>query len=227
MDDGASTVEESLAMLEAQYAQGVNTVVLTPHFYPKREEVDRFLIRREQSVSTLKQAIAARTQEQPPIPNILVGAEVAWRSDLVELDCLNELCIEGTRNLLLELPFSPWNGTMIDSLYDMVGYTGITPIIAHLERYIRIQPKSLVQEVLRLGFPVQISAGILLRPLMRRDAIRLLKNGQGYLLASDCHDCEDRVPNLAAGLDVVRRKLGAQCALDLCDCAKSLVYKQL
>lgn len=112
---------------------------------------------------------------------------------------------------------------MIDLLYDMISCTGITPIIAHLERYMQIQPKSLVQEVLRLGCPVQISAGILLRPLARRDAMKLLKNGQGHLLASDCHGCEDRVANLAAGMDVVRRKLGSQYVMDLCDCAERLV----
>ena len=223
MDDGAATVAESLTMLEKEYSQGVRTVVLTPHFYPHREELERFLTRREQAMNELKQAIAARSPEQLPLPEIRVGAEVLWRSDLVELDRLNELCIEGTRNLLLELPFTPWSRTMIDLLYDLTGCTGITPVIAHLERYISIQPKSLVQEVLRLGVPVQISAGILLHPLMRRAAMKLLKKGQGHLLASDCHGCEERVPDLAAGMGVVRRKLGEQTVWDLCDCAERLV----
>ena len=223
IDDGAATVEESLSMLEKEQDQGVNTVVLTPHFYPHREEVDRFLFRRKLAVDGLKQAMAARTQEQLPLPNVLIGAEVLWRSDLAEWNRLDELCIEGTRNLLLELPFTPWNRIMVDSLYDMISCTSITPVIAHLERYIQIQPKVLVKEILRLGVPVQISAGILLRPLARREAMKLLKNGQGHLLASDCHNCKERMPNLAAGMDVVRKKLGTQYAEELCDCAERLV----
>ena len=223
MDDGAATVEESLDMLELQRSQGVDTVVLTPHFYSDREKIDRFLARRRQAMDQLEDTIAARAEELPALPRLLLGAEVAWRSDLIEMERLDELCIAGTRNLLLELPFTLWNAKMIDQLYDMIGRTGITLIIAHLERYLHIQPKSLVREVLRLGAPVQISADILLRPLMRRKAIKLLKNGQAHLVATDCHDCTQRAPVLAAAMDVVGKKLGRQCVRELCACADGLI----
>ena len=36
MDDGARDAEMSLRMLKAEQAQGVDTVVLTPHFYRYR-----------------------------------------------------------------------------------------------------------------------------------------------------------------------------------------------
>lgn len=223
IDDGAATVEDSLAMLELQRSQGVDTVVLTPHFYSNREEIDGFLLRRGQAMDQLKSAIAARKKEQTPLPRLLLGAEVAWHSGLMEMERLDELCIAGTRNLLLELPFTPWKTAMIDQLYNMIGCTGITPIIAHLERYIRIQPKSLVREVLEMGVPVQVSADILLRPLMRREAIRLLKNGQAHLVASDCHDRTRRGPVLAAAMEVVEKKLGGHCVRELCGCADALV----
>ena len=223
IDDGAATVEESLAMLELQRSQGVDTVVLTPHFYSDREDIDCFLLRRGRAMAQLERAIAVRTEQQPSLPRLLLGAEVAWRSDLIEMERLDELCIVGTRNLLLELPFTLWNAKMIDRLYDMIGSTGITPIIAHLERYLPIQPKPLVQEVLRLGVPVQVSADILLRPLMRREAIKLLKNGQAHLVATDCHDCTQRAPVLAAAMEVVGKKLGRQCVRELCACADGLI----
>ena len=43
MDDGASTPEESLAMLRMQREQGVDTVFLTPHFHRDRENPEHFL----------------------------------------------------------------------------------------------------------------------------------------------------------------------------------------
>lgn len=225
IDDGAAEVEDSLAMLELQRSQGVDTVVLTPHFYSDREEIDSFLLRRGRAMAQLESAIAARAEEQPPLPRLLLGAEVAWRSDLIEMERLGELCIEGTRNLLLELPFTPWNAAMIDRLYDMIGRTGITPIIAHLERYLNIQPKTLVREVLRLGAPVQVSAGILMHPLQRSGAMKLLKSGRANLLASDCHDCLRRPPDLAAGMEIVRKKLGDCVARELCAYADGLVHR--
>lgn len=219
MDDGAKTVEESLALLRMQQSQGVDTVVLTPHFYPNKENVDSFLARRDEAVKRLQDALDAAEE---PLPELLLGAEVLWRSDLIEWERREELCISGTRNLLLELPFTPWDGRMIDRLYDMIGHTGITPIIAHLERYLPLQSKAMIQEILSLGVPVQISAGILTHPLQRNGAMKLLKNGQAHLLASDCHDCVRRVPDLAAGLEIVRRKLGEQCARELINCADEL-----
>ena len=49
MDDGAKDAQMSIAMLRAQRDQGVDTVVLSPHFYGDREDVDRFLRRRNLS----------------------------------------------------------------------------------------------------------------------------------------------------------------------------------
>jgi protein-tyrosine phosphatase len=43
MDDGSASVEESIALLELEAAQGVERVVLTPHFYPMRESPAEFL----------------------------------------------------------------------------------------------------------------------------------------------------------------------------------------
>ena len=68
MDDGAVTVEDSLAMLELQRSQGVDTVVLTPHFYSNREGISRFLLRRGQALVQLERTIAVRAEGQPALP---------------------------------------------------------------------------------------------------------------------------------------------------------------
>lgn len=216
-------MEESLALLRMEQNQGVDTVVLTPHFYPHRESINDFLARREKAAGRLQEAICACEQDSPAIPQLLLGAEVMWRSDLRDGDGVDKLCIMGTKKLLLELPFSTWTVQMIDQMYDMMGRTGITPIIAHLERYLLLQPKALIQEILSMGVPVQISAEILLHPLQRSGAMKLLKSGQAHVLASDCHDCRMRVPNLATGMEVLRRKLGDSAVKELAACADRLM----
>lgn len=223
MDDGAKTEEESLALLRMEQNQGVDTVVLTPHFYPQQESIEQFLARREDAVGRLRKAIDAEGTDAQGLPQLLVGAEVLWRSDLSDVEHLDRLCIEGTQNLLLELPFSLWSGQLINQLYDMIGQTGITPVIAHLERYLALQPKALIEEILDIGIPVQISAEVLTHPLRRGGAMKLLKSGRAHLLASDCHDCTNRPPDLAAGMEIVRRKLGESFARDLSAYADSLV----
>ena len=209
IDDGAQSVEESLAMLRMERSQGVDTVVLTPHFYRDRENPKRFLRRRQESaVALARRVIELSEQEREALPQMLLGAEVTWWPDMADWEELPEMCIGDTRNLLLELPFTPWNDRMIYQLHELFGRTGITPVIAHLERYLKIQRPEYIREVLQLGVPVQVSADILLRPIARGGAMKLLRQGQAHVVASDCHRCVGRIPNLAAATDLLRRKLG-------------------
>ena len=209
MDDGAKTVEDSLAMLRMEYSQGIDTVALTPHFYRDRENPKRFLQRRKESaVALARRVLELSESEQAQLPKMILGAEVAWWPGMGEWEELPELCIGETKNLLLELPFTPWNDRMIHELYEFFGGTGITPVIAHLERYLKIQRPEHIREVLGLGAPVQVSSDILLHPMARGGAMKLLKNNQAQIVASDCHDCVKRPPNVAAALDVLRKKLG-------------------
>lgn len=208
IDDGAKTVDESLQMLRMERAQGVDTVVLTPHFYRDRENPKRFLQRRRDAVIALGSCVMELPEEErSALPNMFLGAEVAWWPTLAEWDELPELCIGETKKMLLELPFTPWNNKMIDQLHELYGRTGITPVIAHLERYLKLQRPEYIEEILGLGFPVQVSADALLRPLARGRVLKLLRQGQAQIVASDCHNCESRVPNLKQAMDVLKKKL--------------------
>lgn len=224
MDDGARDAQMSIAMLHMQRDQGVDTVVLSPHFYGDRESAEQFLRRRSKAYEKLtSQLEKLPVQEQEGMPRLVLGAEVAWRSDLVECEQLNELCIGKTKNLLLELPFAPWNSQMFHQIYDLMGRTGVMPVIAHLERYLNIQSPKHIREILAMGVPIQVSAEILCRPLAGRKALNMLRLGQAHLLATDCHNTGDRAPHLKAGMDIVRRKLGDMRVEELVACADELV----
>lgn len=223
IDDGAKNAEESLALLKLQCAQGVDTVVLTPHFYRDREDPGRFLRRRQEAMCVLEERLAALgREERAALPRLRLGAEVAWWPNLAERDDLEQLCIEGTKNMLLELPFSPWSDRMIDRIYDLMGRTGITPVIAHLERYLKIQRAELINEVLALGVPIQVSGDVLLHMMSRRSALKLLREQRYALVASDCHNTVSRVPNAGEAMSAVEKKLGKDRAAQLARCADRL-----
>ena len=208
MDDGAPDVETSLAMLREEALQGVDTVVLTPHFYRDQERPEHFLARRERAADRLARAILDLTEEErQTMPRLILGAEVAWVPNLAYWEELPQLCVGKSNYLLLELPFSPWNEHMVNQLYDLLGRTGITPILAHLERYRRSQRRELMEEVVSLGVPVQFSADTLLHPLRRGRVLKELRE-EGNFLASDCHNLTSRPPNLGKAMKVVQRKLG-------------------
>ena len=215
MDDGAENVEKSIEMLKAQRSQGVDTVVLTPHFYRYQENPKMFLERRLKSASELAKAMEKMGEERRELPTLVLGAEVAWRPDMAEWDELAQLCIGQTNNLLLELPFGPWSDKMLDHLYNFIGRSGVMPIIAHLDRYLKLQPKEYIEDVMSLGAYVQVGSDILCHPLHRSGAMKLLRDGKVHTIASDCHDMTHRPPNLAAAMQIIRRKLGENVVEDL------------
>lgn len=213
MDDGAPDAAASLALLRMEAAQGVDYVVLTPHFYRDRESAERFLARREQAMERLQRAIDALPEpERVALPDTALGAETAWVPGLASEPLLPRLALGKSRNLLLELPTAPWTRQMLRELCELPGRTGLTPVLAHLERYLPGQKPRLVEELLELGFPVQLSAAPLLRTLRRAPLLRLLRRGDAQLLASDTHNAASRPPDLAPALAVVRRRLGAETA---------------
>lgn len=213
MDDGAKSVEMSLDMLRMEWQQGVDTVVLTPHCYREMEEPQRFLERRAYSFKMLNEAVE---QQPDQLPKLLLGAEVAWVPNLVDWPELPQLCIQGTSYMLLEMPFHPWNDRMIHQLYDFVGKRGITPVFAHLERYIKIQDPSYIDEIVSLGTPIQVSAQPLLEHWSgRRLPVKMLRKQVAQLVGSDCHNTTSRPPNLGPGMKAVERLLGKEMAEQL------------
>lgn len=209
MDDGAQSIEDALAMLRAEAQQGVDTVALTPHFSIKDETIPEFLNRRERAFQLLTEALEGQEH-----PNLFLGAEVAWAQGVPDWENIEALCYRGTKILLVELPVTPWTHEMFRQLYSLEGRRGIMPMIAHVERYLHCQEKRSIEQLLDMGYPLQVSAEALLHLSMRRKALELLV-GCDALLISDCHDPLHRKPNMGKGLKVMERKLGQSMAWDL------------
>ena len=211
MDDGAKSVEMSLEMLRMERDQGVDTVVLTPHFYRDRERPEWFLARRRKAAETLLEALMALPEEERrTLPRLELGAEVAWVPNLPDIAELPRLCMGRSQNLLLELPFTPWNDQMFRQIYELMSRTGITPVIAHVERYLKCQKSEHLAELMSLGVPVQVSAEPLLHPLRQGKVLKLLREKKAQFIASDCHNITSRPPNLGPGAAVLRQKLGEE-----------------
>ena len=211
MDDGSRDVDTSLAMLRAEKEQGVDAVVLTPHFYRDLERPAEFLRRRAEAYDTLKRAVNALSgEERRAMPSVTLGAEVAWVHGMADWSELRELCYEGTNYLLLEPPFHPWDDGFINNIYDLMNRRGVVPVVAHIDRYLGVQKPKALEQLYALGLPTQISAEPFLHFSTRGKMFRVLASGRAQLLISDCHDMDNRPPNLGAAMAVIRKKLGAE-----------------
>lgn len=205
MDDGSKSVEESIALLELEAAQGVERVVLTPHFYPKNEAPKDFLQRREHSLTMLRSAIGERTD----LPHLTAGAEVAYYLGMSQSEELPLLAIEGTDCILIEMPPAPWPKYVWRDLRSIREEWGLMPIIAHVDRYIRpMRTYGIPRRLEELGLLVQANGNFFIRRETERMAMKLLKAGRIHLLGSDCHSIETRRPNVREAAESIERKLG-------------------
>ena len=207
MDDGSSGVEESLALLEMLKGQGVETVVATPHFYPTKDTPEAFLTRRQACWDAL-------SPELGEIPNVLLGAEVAYFDGIAACADMEKLQIGNTRLLLLEMPFLDWTDAMVEDVCAIPERLGLYPVLAHVHRYCgRKQLKKYLPKLLSQGVYLQCSPEGLLEGWNKRWLMRLVKAGQIHFLGSDCHNITTRPPRLNRAARLIRQKLGAE-ALD-------------
>lgn len=221
IDDGSTDPQESLAMLRMEAAQGIRHVVATPHFYPRHHSPERFLEKRERAVAVLREAMAQETG----LPELSVGAEVHFFSGMSDSDILPQLTIDKKCCILIEMPPSPWSDSMYRELEQIWLRWGITPIIAHVDRYIGpFRTFGIPERLAELPVMVQANAGFFQHGTASM-ALRMLKKGQIHLLGSDCHNLTSRKPNLGGAVDMIRRRLGQQAIDRICSAEREILCK--
>ena len=210
IDDGAKTVHESVDMLRMLSSQGINKVVATPHFYPGEITPEEFFKKREEGLRLIldeKEKLAPKEE----LPKIAKGAEFFFFPLIYSFNDIEKFCIEGTDYLLLEMPFVKWHPSFFDSLHKLITNRGITPIIAHIDRYFSFgNGKNEVNKLKELGALLQINAEAFNFFLSRRKALSLVKKSVIDVIGSDCHNLDARKPEIDKAIFSVKKRLGKE-----------------
>lgn len=207
IDDGSSDVQESILMLKQIKSQNASTVIATPHFYANKNSVAQFCTNRMQSVQNLYD-YASQQGESLDI-NLLLGAEVAYYDNISSNEDLDKLCIYGTNTLLLELPFNKLEHTIFNEV-SLISIHGITPVIAHCERYLKFKNGvDIFSKLISCGAYIQVNASFFSDAFTRNKAVRLLKNDLIHVLGSDTHGINIRKPNINLAVDVIEKRLSS------------------
>ena len=129
IDDGSRSPDMTLDMLRISGDGGVGRLFLTPHCYPS-ESVGEFLKRRETAAKILEK-ICPREGTPDGLPGWKLGAEVYYHVGIQHEEMLEDLCYEGTRYILVEMPWQEWGSRVISDVADISRYRGFVPVIAH------------------------------------------------------------------------------------------------
>lgn len=214
IDDGSTDEKTSVEMIKMLYEQGVSMIVLTPHFYQNEMSFEIFSKKRKESLESLLCEIGKSDIEKRP--DFAIGAEVSFFYGLDTYQYIEELCIEGTKFLLVEMPFERWNLRMYETLNRLKKNKDITPIIAHIERYTGFNSKrEMIRRFIEIGAFVQANTNFFNSYVTRLPAFNMLKNGFIQYIGTDCHNLNNRKPDYDEFLNLIKKKNNGMYINDL------------
>lgn len=213
------TAEVARQMLRHAAADGITTLVATPHSHHARG-VDIRAATRE-----LRELAVADGLDLTILPGseirIVAGLDAAWRAGALQT-------INDGLWLLLELPLhDEWPLPLVLGAVERLRAAGARPILAHAERYpfVHKRPEA-VADLVAIGVPVQVNARSLFYREAdpdRRTADALVRAGLAHLIASDAHNARYRPPAIADALARVAELAGAATAARMQTLARAIV----
>lgn len=218
VDDGPDTIEESLELIDESYAQGVRSIVATSHRRKGMFETaeDKILA----NFNALKEEVSKRYDDLA----LYYGGELYYTNEIPEK--LNQGLVprmNGTRFALVEFSMNtPWKDIHIG--LSKVLMQGVTPVVAHIERYNALEfNKERVKELIDMGCYTQINSAHVLKPKLFGDKYKVFKKRARYFLdedivhcvASDMHNTGERKPYMKDAYQIIFKDYGKKRAHDL------------
>lgn len=215
IDDGSKNDTMTYEILDLMKNQGITAVVASPHFYPETMDKEDFVQRR-------KEALALINYDKI---KIIKGCELLFHPCVMGYDNVDELCIEGTRYILIELNYARlWGLDLVNAIERFAEKFEITPIIVHVERYSAIKKNpSLLDEFKNRGCLIQVNGDGFDSFFERRRLLKFIKEGKVDVIASDAHNPSNRKPNLKKAYDYIQKHLGEDVVKELMNNAKIIV----
>ena len=225
LDDGAKDVDMSYEMLEMEFAQGVTSVIATPHFSFGNISVDEFLSRRMVSYNNIMKHIQEKNMK---VPKIILGAEVKLSPHISKREGIEKLCIGDTNVILLEMPYNGWDeGWVFDEIFSILVSKKLVPVIAHLDRYIdKKKDYEKLKKLFRMNLNIQVDLDRYPERHSKKVIDKLIKEKNVHIVASDCHDVTSRAPKLKEKLELIRKKHGVKTVNSFIENAFNLINTQ-
>ena len=207
VDDGPVSIQESIDMAKQAVADGIQTLVATPHSF-NGIYLNPFQVV-EDNVNRLR-----KTFQQNRINiNLCTGSEVRICTGLKQKVITKEVATinNNGRYVLVEFPLHVMPPGSREELFQLK-LNDITPILAHPERnpIFQHQPE-LLSDLISMGCLIQITA-MSITGRFGQEAMEcahmLLKNRLSHVIATDAHSPDSRPPILSPAVEASARILG-------------------
>jgi protein-tyrosine phosphatase len=206
VDDGSTSVEESLRMLRRAAIDGITDIVATPHASPK------YTFDPEVNRARLADVIAAGQ-----IIRIHTGCDFHLQLSNVEdaLQRPSRYAINGRNYLLVELSdLTIFNNT--EDMYAALARAGLRCVLTHPERNQLLRQRlPRLRSWVESGVLMQVTAAAITGHFgarARKFSFDMLDRNMVHVVASDAHDSHHRPPVMSRAYRVVAERYGDQRA---------------
>jgi protein-tyrosine phosphatase len=181
LDDGALSVEDSVAMARQAWEDGIEVVCATPHI---RHDHDIHIPEIAVRVAELQRSLDA---EAVPV-RILPGGELAQTAaEALTVEELHRVSLGGAGGwILLEPPPGPL-GEEMGPTVEHLARLGARTIVAHPERHAGADLEQRLEALVEQGCLIQWTADFVVRAEPGDLVLRYARAGLVHLLASDAH----------------------------------------
>lgn len=182
VDDGSSSMDESLDMVQAAMRAGITAITCTPHCRDPWFDYE--------AMWEAFYALQSKISVIPMAPKLSMGFEVNYKK-LMELGtaAIDDLSCQ-TGDFLLELPTHTLPSDWERIVFEIQG-RGYQVIIAHPERYVPIQKDlDIARQFIEAGCKIQVSSNFYTESQfspIRKTAKHLFDEDLVHYIASDAH----------------------------------------
>jgi protein-tyrosine phosphatase len=197
LDDGSSSIEESVEMAEQAWEQGITDIIATPHVILDADNAPT-----REAILKKVQLINGELEDRSISVRIHSGAELFVDSLIPSLFDKSEVSTlaDGGKYVMMELPLG---GIPLYLQSIIFGLTtrGVTPVIAHPERNWQVsEDPNILLNLIHKGCLAQANAGSFSGVFGSRTikTVRiLLEHNMLHFIGSDAHNCTSRKINFS------------------------------
>lgn len=213
VDDGAKNFEESIRLIQLEAAEGVQNIILTPHYRKGMFETPQAVIKKNFD------ELAGRIREMPLEVRLYPGCECHAYTSLVDDLAGGRLpTLAGSSYVLTEFSDSERYSFIKWEIGELLS-AGFRPIIAHAERIgVFLDDFNKLYFIQEAGAEIQITAAALAGEISwgsKRFTQKMIREGLVQYVASDTHDGLHRRPFLEKARLMLTKKFDAETAEEL------------
>ncbi|MCR5294809.1 MAG: capsular biosynthesis protein [Lachnospiraceae bacterium] len=210
VDDGAKTIDDSIAILKAEIEQGVTDIILTPHFRMGMFETPRAFVEKQFRL------LCDESEKLFPDLKLYLGCEFHSNSELADMVAMeSRYRMIGTEYVLLEFSSLHSKNYIRGQVYALTA-RGFCPVIAHCERYQAfLDDFNFSRDLTGMGAELQVNADSVIGKCgwgTKRFVRKLLKSGMAAYIGSDVHDVRERATHIGEARRYVEKTAGQVAA---------------